>query len=104
MEKTASVGVRRRRPPSRTRRCALILVHRLKGEPLFVNADLIESIEAHPDTVITLVDGRKTVVAERPDEVVALITRFRASVLVAAEELRTSVSAPNLTLLRGEEG
>ena len=82
----------------------MILVHRLKGEPLFVNADLIESIEAHPDTVVTLVDGRKTVVAERPQDVVAAITRFRASVLVAADEMRTASMTPNLTLLHGEEG
>lgn len=80
----------------------MILVHRLKGEPLFVNADLIESIEALPDTVLTLVDGRKAVVSESPGEVVEQIRRFRASVLVAADELRTTPKA-NLVLLHGEE-
>lgn len=80
----------------------LILLHRLKGEPLFVNADLIESIEALPDTVVTLIDGRKTVVSESPEQVVEQIRAFRASVLVAADELRTTPRA-NLVLLRGEE-
>lgn len=80
----------------------MILVHRLKGEPLFVNADLIESIESTPDTVLTLVDGRKAVVAESPAEIVARIRAFRASVLVAADEL---VAAPRatLTVLHGED-
>ena len=79
----------------------MILVHRLKGEPMFVNADLIESIEALPDTVLSLVDGRKTVVAETPADVVDRIRTFRASILVAAEQLRTG-QAGKLVLLQGE--
>lgn len=84
----------------------MILVHRLKGEPMFVNADLIESIEARPDTVITLVDGRKTVVAETPEEVVERIRMFRAAVLAAVEEMRTQAPGaanPSLVLLRNDE-
>jgi flagellar protein FlbD len=73
----------------------------LKGEPFFVNADLIESIEAIPDTVLTLVDGRKAVVSETPKEVVDLITTFRASVLVAADQLRSGEPG-KLVLLQGE--
>jgi flagellar protein FlbD len=60
---------------------------------MFLNTDLIESIEATPDTVVTLVDGRKFVVAETPEEVVSRTVGFRASVLAAAEELRTRPSA-----------
>lgn len=71
----------------------MIIVHRLRGEPMFLNTDLIESIEATPDTVVTLVDGRKFVVAESPEEVVQRTLGFRASVLAAAEELRTRPSA-----------
>ncbi|MEM8903284.1 MAG: flagellar FlbD family protein [Actinomycetota bacterium] len=66
----------------------MILVHRLKGEPLFVNSDLIDTIEATPDTVLSLVDGRKLVVSEPPDDVVDAIRRYRASVIVATDELR----------------
>ena len=68
----------------------MILVHRLKGEPLYVNSDLIESIEATPDTVISMADGRKVVVAESPEDVVDRARRYRASVLVATEDLRAS--------------
>ncbi len=68
----------------------MILVHRLRGEPLYVNADLIETVEANPDTVLTLLDGRRLLVDEDPQVVVDRFTDFRASLLVAAEELRTS--------------
>lgn len=66
----------------------MILVHRLRGEAVWLNPDLIESVESTPDTVVTLVDGRRAVVADPVDEVVDRILRFRASVLVTADELR----------------
>ena len=66
----------------------MILVHRLRGEPMFINEDLIESIEATPDTVLTLVDGRKIVIADAPQIVVDRARVYRASVLAATDELR----------------
>jgi len=69
----------------------MILVHRMKGEPLYLNADLIEFVESTPDTVITLADGRKMMVAESPVEIVELAKLFRASVIVASDELRDRV-------------
>jgi flagellar protein FlbD len=80
----------------------MILVHRLRGEPLFLNADLIECIEATPDTVVTLADGRKYVVGETPEEIVERARQFRASVLVAADELRRASAglAPVVSLPR----
>lgn len=79
----------------------MILVHRLRGEPMFLNTDLIEFIESTPDTVITLADGRKVVVADTPEEIIERARVFRASVLVATDELRNEDSGPNLTLLPG---
>ena len=67
----------------------MILVHRLRGEPMFINEDLIESIEATPDTVLTLVDGRKIVVADSPELIVDRSRVYRASVLAATDELRS---------------
>jgi len=66
----------------------MILVHRLRGEPLYVNSDLIESVEASPDTVLTLVDGRRIFVEEPPTTIVDRFVGFRASLLVAADELK----------------
>ena len=67
----------------------MIHLHRIKGEELVLNADLIELIEATPDTVITLIDGRKIVVQEPPDAVVDAVRRFRAGVLASAEAIRS---------------
>ncbi len=41
-----------------------------------INADLIETIEATPDTVITLVNGHRYVVEEPVDKVVDLIVSY----------------------------
>ena len=80
----------------------MILIHRLRGEPMFLNTDLIEFIESTPDTVITLADGRKLVVSDSPEEIVDRARLFRASVIVASDGLRDSQTmAPTLTLLPG---
>jgi flagellar protein FlbD len=63
----------------------MILLRRINGTELGVNADLIERVESTPDTVLTLVDGTKYVVAEPAGEVVARIIDFRARILAAAE-------------------
>jgi flagellar protein FlbD len=81
----------------------VILVHRLRGEPFYVNADLIESIEATPDTVLTLVDGRRILVEEAPEQVVRRFTAFRASLLVEAGTLRIA-APPALAVVPHEEG
>lgn len=70
----------------------MILVHRLRGEPMLLNADLIESVEATPDTVVTLVDGRRLVVAEGSEVIAARVRDFRAAVLAAAEEARRGLA------------
>ncbi len=80
----------------------MVLVHKLKGEPLFLNADLIESIESTPDTVVTLADGRRIMLSDSPEDVVDRIRTYRASILVAAEQLRTS-GAGNVVRLHQRE-
>ncbi len=81
----------------------MVLVHRLKGEPVFVNADLVESIEACPDTVMVLVDGRTLVLSDDPADIVERICRFRASILVAADRLREAGPTRDLAVVRGAE-
>ena len=81
----------------------MILVHRLKGEAMFLNADLMESIQATPDTVITMVDGRKLVVAESAEEIVDRIRDFRASILAAADEFRSTDRSGSLIVFPGQK-
>ncbi len=78
----------------------MILVHRLRGEPLFVNADLIETVEVTPDTTLVLVDGRRIFVDEPPETVVERVVAFRAGLLVAADELRAP--GASLSVVRDE--
>ena len=66
----------------------MILLHRLRGEELVLNADLIEAVEPTPDTVVTLIDGRKLVVLESPGEIIEKVRLFRASILRAADDRR----------------
>ena len=51
----------------------MITLHRLghQVEAFHLNPDLIVTVEANPDTVITLTTGAKIVVAEPPERVVA---------------------------------
>jgi flagellar protein FlbD len=67
----------------------MIRLTRLSGYELYLNADLIATVEAHPDTVITLVDGKHYVVTESAAEVVESITRYRAVVLALADAMAT---------------
>ncbi len=62
----------------------MIIVTRLNGPAFAMNPDLIERAEATPDTVVTLVDGTKYVIAEPMVALIALIRDYRASVIAAA--------------------
>ncbi len=55
----------------------MIKVTRLNGTETVINADLIESVEGTPDTVISLTTGHKYVVQESVDEVVARVLAYR---------------------------
>lgn len=66
----------------------MIILSRLNGEPFALNCDLLERVDSTPDTILTLTDSTKYVVAESLDEVVARVRDFRASVLVRAGELQ----------------
>jgi flagellar protein FlbD len=55
----------------------MIPLTRLNRTPLFVNDDLIQHIEATPDTVITLTGGNNLMVRETPEEIIDRIVQFR---------------------------
>lgn len=71
----------------------MILVTRLTGAAFAVNPDLLERVEATPDTVLTLIDGTKYLVAESVVEVIDLVRDYRASVVASARTLRDPVPA-----------
>lgn len=66
----------------------MIPVTPIAGSTVLLNANLIEAIEQTPDTVIVLAGGRRMVVIDVPDHLVARIERIRASVLATAHGKR----------------
>ncbi len=59
----------------------MIKLTRLNQMPLFLNSDLIEHIDATPDTVVSLTSGQKFLVTESPEDVVEKVIAFRQSIL-----------------------
>ena len=54
----------------------MIAIRRLNGQDFILNADLIETIETTPDTVITLSNGRKYVVQTPAEEIVRKTIKY----------------------------
>ena len=84
----------------------MIMLSRLNGLPFALNPDLIERAEATPDTVLTLCDGSKVLVAEAVEEVVARVRGYRAQILSLADAVEIPVQpgpALNVVPLHGRE-
>ncbi|HEV8426054.1 MAG TPA: flagellar FlbD family protein [Actinomycetes bacterium] len=77
----------------------MIIVTRLHGSNMAVNCDLIERVEATPDTVVTLVDGSRYVVRESVGEIVDKVRAFRASVVLLAGRLDQQTTGQQLYLV-----
>ena len=58
----------------------MIQLTRLNNTEIFINSDLIETIEKTPETVISLTNGKKLTVKEPPQEVVDRVIRFRQEI------------------------
>jgi flagellar protein FlbD len=59
----------------------MIQLTRLNHKPLIINSDLIEHIEATPDTVLSLTSGQTFVVRETTEEVIERVVGYRRSLL-----------------------
>jgi flagellar protein FlbD len=55
----------------------MIKVTRLNGSELVINSDLIEFVEAIPDTIISLVTGKKIMIKETTDAVIERVAEFK---------------------------
>jgi flagellar protein FlbD len=62
----------------------MIKVTRLNGQPLVVNADLIEFVEEIPDTIVSLTTGKKIMVKEDSDQIIDKVANYRRSTAMAA--------------------
>jgi flagellar protein FlbD len=68
----------------------MITLTRLTGAPFALNPDLVERVDSTPDTIITLVDGTKYLVAETLTEVTETILAYRASIIALAGAYTTA--------------
>jgi flagellar protein FlbD len=71
----------------------VILVTRLNGAVFALNPDLVERADCTPDTVITLVDGTKYVIAESVPEFIDSVRHYRASLIAQASRLEGEPAA-----------
>ena len=65
----------------------MILVTRLNGAVFALNPDLVERADCTPDTVITLVDGTKYIIAESVPEFIDSVRHYRASLIAQASRI-----------------
>jgi flagellar protein FlbD len=77
----------------------MIPVHRLTHPEtaVWLNSDLIQTIETTPDTVVSLTSHERIVVQETPEQVVALVQAWRAGIIARAgrpEALKKVVALP----------
>jgi flagellar protein FlbD len=77
----------------------MITLSRLNGPPFALNPDLIERVDATPDTVITLVDSTKYVVRESVEEVVQRVRESKAAI-VALSHRMDEAAVPAKPVLR----
>ncbi len=58
----------------------MILLTTLSGTAFYLNTDLVVKIEALPDTVITLTDGKTMRVTEKPEIIIDRIINYKRKI------------------------
>jgi flagellar protein FlbD len=58
----------------------VIVLHKLNGQEVVVNAELIETLEPGPQTIVHLATGNKVLVVEKADEIVSKVVEYRKAV------------------------
>ena len=62
----------------------MIVLTRLNGPSFALNPDLIERVEANPDTVVVLIGGAKYPIAESVEELLERVRDYRGKVIASA--------------------
>ena len=68
----------------------MIVVTRLDGKEVVVNAGHLLLVESIPDTVLVLTTGHKVMVRESRDQVIEKVVRYRASIGGSSRTLRAA--------------
>ena len=70
----------------------MIRVTRINDAELVVNSDLIEFVEAIPETMITLTTGKKIMVRETVEEIIQRVAAFKRATARADNSGRIAIS------------
>ncbi len=70
----------------------MIEVSRLNGTIYFLNPDMILTLEATPDTVITLTSGEKLMVRESPELIIDRFVHFKRRIVCELPEIKPQAS------------
>ncbi|HUU27361.1 MAG TPA: flagellar FlbD family protein [archaeon] len=68
----------------------MIEVTKLNGGEMVINAELIETVEATPDTIVCLTTGKKYMVRETVKEIIARVIAYRRQASLLVEKLEVS--------------
>ena len=60
----------------------MIKMLKADGCEIVINADLIEQIQETPDTVITMTNGKKLLVKDSADEIIAKVIEYRQKIRI----------------------
>jgi len=70
----------------------MIRVTRINDAELVINSDLIEFVEAIPETMITLTTGKKIMVRESVDEIIGRVAAFKRAATRVDNQGRCTIS------------
>jgi flagellar protein FlbD len=60
----------------------MIKLTRLRGADFVLNCELIETLECTPDTVISIINGKKFIVSESIEEVIEKVVQYKRRLYV----------------------
>ena len=64
----------------------MITVTKLNNEGFVINGELIEKLEAKPDTTITLLNGHVYIVKEKVEEVIKKVIEYKKSIFIGPQK------------------
>jgi flagellar protein FlbD len=63
------------------RKPSVIYITRTNGSKLYINPELIQTVESTPDTIVTLMDNKKLIVRDTPQEIAERFIEYRRRVM-----------------------
>ncbi len=60
----------------------MIFITRTDGTKIYINPELIQTVEATPDTVVTLMNNKKFIIKDTPQEIAQRFIEYRRQTLM----------------------